>query len=80
VIADLKPLPRGTVAALERAVRMAAEWRGHYTHDADALAAFDAEIAQARAALAAVRAADRNLKRITKHMKEVLAAAGHHVH
>jgi hypothetical protein len=54
-MSTLEKLPHGTLAVLERAVECAAEWRGAYTHDPEALAAFDAELTAMRAALRAVR-------------------------
>lgn len=63
---ELNVLPRGSLAALEKAVRMAAEWRGYYIHDADALAAFDEDIKRARAALAAVRKQNRSMANVIK--------------
>lgn len=51
----LELLPRGTLAALERAIDEAAAWRGTYTGWPERVAEFDAEIKRMRQALAAVR-------------------------
>lgn len=58
----LEPLPRGSMAALELAVQVAAEWRGYYTHDPELLEAYDADLRRMRAALAAVRAQNAAVK------------------
>lgn len=58
----LELLPRGTIAALELAVQNAREWRGYYTHDAELLAAFDADVKRMRAALAAVKKQQRAIR------------------
>lgn len=65
----LELLPRGTIAALERAIDEAAAWRGAHSHDPDALAEHEASIKRMRQALAAVR---RQQKAI-RYMMDLLA-------
>lgn len=74
----LEELPRGTLAALERAVQAAAEWRGTYTGDPEALAAYDAELARMRAALAAVKRQNRAVKTMTARATQVATTATLH--
>lgn len=70
----LEKLPRGTLAALELAVRTAAEWRGSYTGDAAALAEFDAQMRAARQALAAVKRQQRAIRHLMRHVQDVRGA------
>jgi hypothetical protein len=79
-MSTLEKLPRGTLAALERAVECAAEWRGAYTHDPEALAAFDAELTAMRAALRAVRKQARAVDGLLKHVEATKATMLHGLH
>lgn len=74
----LEELPRGTLAALERAVQAAAEWRGYYTHDKELLAAFDEDVKAARRALAAVKRQNRAVKLMTARATQVATTATLH--
>jgi hypothetical protein len=68
--APVEKLPRGTLAALERAVEEAAAWRGYYTHDQEALEAYDAELTKMRAAVKAVKEQQRALNYMLKLVAE----------
>lgn len=73
----LDHLPRGTVSALEEAVKMAAEWRGYYTNDPVALDDFDTRIKKMRKALADVKRQQRAIRHLMNHVADVRQAVSH---
>lgn len=74
-ILDLELLPRGTLAALEKAVRAATEWRGAYAGDPDALSAFDADLRAMRQALRDLKRQQKALRFLLRHVTNVREAA-----
>lgn len=75
----LAKLPRGTLAALERAVAAMASWEGYYIGNPEAHKEFLRELAAAKAALKAVREQQKAIHQVVSHvMVELVASTSLH--